>query len=310
MTPRASTGAHRDAAAALARVDALHTALTHIVLEGGDLGGIAAEVARVLGCGVLVTSTDGRERLYGSYVKVEPPLKIYARGLAVFNDDKQEFDHLAEVEMSAPAFPTGHAFRHSERGVEYIYFANPYPLTRVRATAESFQRIADYECYTCLKSGSRLDEQQVERDRQGRLVYAWKKNTPAVGPAAQARLIAAGKIKSDEALLRLGELFPGHVHRAGILGEQALHLLFEFRLRLDRSVGLLPRHLQQVFLQVNVLADRGEPLFHRFHLPLGGAHGLLAGRHLLPRLEQLLAGRVVLARRRSGRSRRRGGLDR
>ena len=53
MTPRASTGAHRDAAAALARVDALHTALTHIVLEGGDLGRIAAEVARVLGCGVL-----------------------------------------------------------------------------------------------------------------------------------------------------------------------------------------------------------------------------------------------------------------
>jgi len=52
----------RDAATALARVDALHTALTHIVLEGGDLARIAAEVAGVLGCGVLVTSTDGRER--------------------------------------------------------------------------------------------------------------------------------------------------------------------------------------------------------------------------------------------------------
>lgn len=52
----------RDAAVALARVDALHTALTHIVLEGGDLARIAAEVAGVLGCGVLVTSTDGRER--------------------------------------------------------------------------------------------------------------------------------------------------------------------------------------------------------------------------------------------------------
>lgn len=48
--------------AALARVDALHTALTHIVLEGGDLGGIAEEVARVLDLGVLVTSSDGRER--------------------------------------------------------------------------------------------------------------------------------------------------------------------------------------------------------------------------------------------------------
>ncbi len=54
--------AGRDAAAALARVDALHTGLTHIVLEGGDLEQIAAEVAGVLGGGVLVTSTDGREQ--------------------------------------------------------------------------------------------------------------------------------------------------------------------------------------------------------------------------------------------------------
>jgi len=52
----------RDAAAALARVDALHTALTDIVLEGGDLARIAEQVAGVLGGGVLVTSTDGRER--------------------------------------------------------------------------------------------------------------------------------------------------------------------------------------------------------------------------------------------------------
>ncbi len=50
------------AAAALARIDALHTALTHIVLEGGDLGLIAAEVADVLDLGVVFTSSDGRER--------------------------------------------------------------------------------------------------------------------------------------------------------------------------------------------------------------------------------------------------------
>lgn len=50
------------AAAALARIDALHTALTQIVLEGGALDQIAAEVARVLDLDVLVTSTDGRER--------------------------------------------------------------------------------------------------------------------------------------------------------------------------------------------------------------------------------------------------------
>lgn len=47
---------------ALARIDALHRALTQIVLEDGTLDNIGAEVARVLDLGVLVTSTDGRER--------------------------------------------------------------------------------------------------------------------------------------------------------------------------------------------------------------------------------------------------------
>jgi purine catabolism regulator len=51
-----------DATEALARTDALHTALTHLVLEGGDLRQIAAEAADVLGVGVAFTSTDGRER--------------------------------------------------------------------------------------------------------------------------------------------------------------------------------------------------------------------------------------------------------
>src|SRR5688500_11885567 len=51
-----------EAVAALERADALHTALTHIVLEGGDLARIAQAVGDALGCGVVFTSTDGRER--------------------------------------------------------------------------------------------------------------------------------------------------------------------------------------------------------------------------------------------------------
>lgn len=63
MLISSSPSSDRDAAsAALARVDALHTGLTQIVLEGGNLDGIAAEVARVLDVGVLFTSSDGRVR--------------------------------------------------------------------------------------------------------------------------------------------------------------------------------------------------------------------------------------------------------
>ncbi len=53
------------AAEAVTQADAVHTALTQLVLEGGDLFRIAAEVARVLDVGVLITSTDGRERASG-----------------------------------------------------------------------------------------------------------------------------------------------------------------------------------------------------------------------------------------------------
>jgi hypothetical protein len=137
---------------------------------------------------------SGRERLYASYVKVEPPLKVYARGLAVWNDDKEEFERMEEVDMQAPAFPEGHAFRHAEDGVEYVYFAHPFPVTRVRATGEHFRRVADCENYTCFEDRSRLD-----RDAHGRLRYAWRKDAPALGPAEEARLLAAGKIQPGEA---------------------------------------------------------------------------------------------------------------
>ncbi len=170
-----------------------------------DANGFAKETARMPGKGptwltalMPLKDQNGHERLYASYVKVEPPLKIYARGLAVFDDDKEQFERLAEVDLKATAFPAGHAFRHSEGGVDYVYFAHPFPLTRVRATAESFRRIEDYETYTCLKAGTRLDDPQPDRDAQGRLRYAWRKDTPAVGPGEEAKLLAAGKIKAEE----------------------------------------------------------------------------------------------------------------
>src|SRR5260370_5501235 len=96
----------------------------------------------------------------------------------------------------APAIPHGHPFLHKDGGVDYVYFADPCPLTRVRADPVSLMRLSRYETFTCMKEGSRLADRQVE-------AYGWKKNTPAVGPAAQARLIRAGRVKPDDALFQL-----------------------------------------------------------------------------------------------------------
>jgi hypothetical protein len=177
-----------------------------------DAKGFARETARMPGKGptwlttlVPLPDRQGRERLYASYVKVVPPLTIYARGLAVFDDAKDAFEPLAEVPREAPAFPAGHAFRHTEDGVEYVYFAHPLPLVRVRATAEHFRCVEDYEAFTCLKPGSTREARQFDRDGQGRLHYAWRKNAPALGPQEEKRLVASGKIKAAEARWRLRE---------------------------------------------------------------------------------------------------------
>jgi hypothetical protein len=147
--------------------------------------------------------STGRERLYAGYVKVHPPLKAYARGLAIFDDDKQQFVRAGDVSMSAAAFPSGHAFRHSEAGIDYVYFAGPYPLTRVRARGADFLNVGEYECFTPLAEGSSLDAPRLARNAEGRLDYAWRKNTPAVGPAEEKKLLSSGRIKLGEVRWRL-----------------------------------------------------------------------------------------------------------
>ena len=80
-----------------------------------DAKGFAKETARMPGKGPTwltaltpLTDADGRERLYGSYVKVEPPLKVYGRGLMAFDDDKRgvrEAGRLGHEDARVPVGP-------------------------------------------------------------------------------------------------------------------------------------------------------------------------------------------------------------
>jgi hypothetical protein len=170
-----------------------------------DAKGAVRNVAEMPGKGptwlespVVLPDRDGRGRLYAAFNKIEPPLTVYARGLAVWDDEKDRFEKLRDVDLKAPAFPRGHAFRHTDGGREYVYYAQPYPMTRVPATAAAFADPEQYECFSCLKDGSRLDAPELDREPAGRLRFAWRKNTPAVGPAEQAKLVSAGKLKAAE----------------------------------------------------------------------------------------------------------------
>lgn len=171
-----------------------------------DDTGFAAKTCEMPGQGptwltslVVLPDATGMERMYGSFVKVEPPLKIYNRGLVVWDDDKNRFTKVRDVDMGHPAFPMGQAVRHGE----YIYIAHPYPMFRVKATAEAFADPAQWETYTPLREGSTLNSPDLDREPGGRLRFAWRRNAPSVGPAELPKL--SKHMKPAESPFRLAD---------------------------------------------------------------------------------------------------------
>jgi hypothetical protein len=186
-----------------------------------DDKGFARPCARMPGDGptwidglVVLKDAAGRERMFAAYVKVRGFLDIYRRGLAEFNPKRQQFDQVTEFEMGKPVYPHGHALLRTVGGVTYACFGNPYLLVRVRAAPELLAKPDEYEAFTCLKTGSRLDKPEPDRDSAGRLRYGWKRNAPPVGPADERKLIEGGHIKADEALLQLQDADTGRPVRA------------------------------------------------------------------------------------------------
>src|SRR5688572_18524980 len=82
----------------------------------------------------VLPDADGRDRMLCGYVKVKAPMTVYRRGIAVWNDETDEFDRVADYEPDAPLFPSGHTFYHRDGYAEHVYFATSAPLVRVKAT--------------------------------------------------------------------------------------------------------------------------------------------------------------------------------
>lgn len=181
----------------------------------GD-GGFARAVAQMPGEGptwigglAVLPDANGRERMLCGYVKIKQPMEVYRRGIAVWNDDASRFDRVADFDPKVPLFPEGNPLRWPGDEADHTLFAAPFPLVRVRSTAEAYQDPAQYEAFTCLQPGTRIEEHKLDRDDAGRVQYAWKKNTPPVGQADQGKFVQAGLLKPHEGLLQLRDAATG-----------------------------------------------------------------------------------------------------
>ncbi len=117
-----------------------------------DETGFAKKMAPIPGkgptwLGGLITLLDkkNREHLVAMYVKVEPPLKIYEKGLCEYNAETEMFEKIYTFEKPDALAPEGHPFLKTAKGKAWAYFGQGIPSMRVPANYESWKDPSTYE---------------------------------------------------------------------------------------------------------------------------------------------------------------------
>jgi hypothetical protein len=137
--------------------------------------------------------------------------KVLEKYFVLYDDKTDTFQKTRTIELDAPLSPGGHPFRVNKQGKEYFYFPTPYPAVRVPATWGAVQDLSQYEGFTCLKPGTRYDKQSppIERDANGRLVWAWKRNTPPLDSKQLKELVDGAHAQREEVPFRLQDADTG-----------------------------------------------------------------------------------------------------
>ena len=143
----------------------------------------------------------GKEHLFINYAKVRGDMSEQERGLAEFDDAAGFFRIVMQYPKDAVVAPLGHVFSHKDKGVDYFYYASHWPFVRQPATIDSLKDLEGLEAFTCLKQGVRRPDkaEDLDRDKDGRLVWAWKKGTAPVNDHNLRRMTEDGLIKKSEA---------------------------------------------------------------------------------------------------------------
>ncbi len=151
------------------------------------------------------TMVAGFIKVRNQWTPIAGALLVRVRRSATISRDQILRDATATVLCD----PQTHTFVHTIEGIEYVYFANPLPLTRVKATLDAFCRSRTVRGLYVLATGSALEARQLERTANGQLVFAWKRNTAALNPQTERKFIDAGLIQHNEARFQLRDVDTG-----------------------------------------------------------------------------------------------------
>ena len=168
-----------------------------------------------------VIDENNRERLVCHYAHMESLQTMLGHGLAIYNDDREKFETLAEFDLSErwrwPA--QSHPIRRRLDDTEYLLLGEVYPTVRVPARLQDFTNLDRYEAWSCLLPSSTPDNPQVDRDENGMLRWRWRRDALPVDPAREHQLIKAELLKPEEARGRPVDVDSGNrvrLHRGSV----------------------------------------------------------------------------------------------
>ncbi|MDX2152766.1 MAG: hypothetical protein SFV54_18635 [Bryobacteraceae bacterium] len=125
-------------------------------------GGFVKPMAAIPGPGMkwmfalmVVRDAAGVERLVARYDRMKSLEEAYDTGLAVFDDERQEFRPIVSFGTKPAIAPYGRPTRVSVDGKDYFYFSSPHPtpVVRVKAEWEAVQDLSRYEALSCDSTG-------------------------------------------------------------------------------------------------------------------------------------------------------------
>jgi len=161
---------------------------------------------------LVLKDQSGKEKLVAKYARVKPNFENYERGIAVFNDQLQQFEKYKQIDEWLPDYNViNHPFlAQSAQGIFY-YFTSEFSFSRIKPDLDAISNASQYESYTCLKEGQQFDKDNplVERAKDGSLVWNWKKRSTPVGVNEQQILIEKNVISAEEGWFFLRDFYSG-----------------------------------------------------------------------------------------------------
>ncbi|RYG20997.1 hypothetical protein EON82_19550 [bacterium] len=132
--------------------------------------------------GLVVLGKGQDEKLFAYYARMKSLGEISESGLLRWNDGREAFDMVQKFDKAREwRFLDGHTLRDGAHQL-----GNLPPNVRVPADEKSLLDESAYEAFTCLNADGSVGS------------YRWQKALPPITPAAEAKLVADGKLKPEQ----------------------------------------------------------------------------------------------------------------